>query len=279
MKNINKAITKEKNNENKIPQLLERLKGPDRSYADLAKATGISPASMTRIKKGDYIPSPTTMKKLTSKEANPQGGVTYEDLMEAAGYESEEKIDIKLLNRYEGANESLPGNLKRAEIPHKRNYGAEFSEYENNVMSSIYKSLVDKEILFRKNKDNIIFRIPVGSVWQPDLCVDMLDGNIKRWFFELKYIPDNGHRISRMMLDDLYEKLLMSKPDEETKISIVINNEQIFQRLKCCEHGFAYRGELSVIYYDGEKKELVEECYLSNYCEGDVTREIYLTNH
>ena len=57
---------------------------------------------------------------------------------------------------------------------------------------------------------------------------------------------------------------------------MVVNSKRIFDMLKRYKHGLAFRGELSVIYYDSEKQSFVDEYYLSNYYEEDYNREIYI---
>ena len=79
------AIDDEELNRRKkeVADLIEKAKGKNRSYADYAKLTGVSTASFSRMKKGDYLPSPKTTRNLTSEAADPQGGVTYDEMMRA----------------------------------------------------------------------------------------------------------------------------------------------------------------------------------------------------
>lgn len=58
----------------------------DRKVYEVERAAGIGNGIIGKIMRGERFPSSITIKKLTSPEANPQNGVTYEKLMIAAGY-------------------------------------------------------------------------------------------------------------------------------------------------------------------------------------------------
>ena len=74
----------------------------------------------------------------------------------------------------------------------------------------------------------------------------------------------------------LTQTLLRCRPDRNTKLSLVINDKNVFEAIRKYEHGIAYRGEFSVILFEREKERLSEEVYLSNYYEEDRSREIYI---
>jgi transcriptional regulator with XRE-family HTH domain len=93
-------------------RLLELAKG-DRSINEYARECGVSSAHISRLLRCllDTPPNPETIKKFAQKAAN---GVTYEDLMKAAGHiinevEAEEKtIDDEIMEIMEIMRELGP---------------------------------------------------------------------------------------------------------------------------------------------------------------------------
>ena len=67
-----------------------KLARGDRSLRQYAKDAGVSYTTVYVIENGEYTPTPKMIQKLTSKQANPQNGITYEDVMNAAGYKTEQ---------------------------------------------------------------------------------------------------------------------------------------------------------------------------------------------
>lgn len=226
---------------------LEMLKGEDRSYGDLAKAAEISRSAMYKMAAGKYMPSRETIRKLTSEKANPQGGVTYEELMNAAGYITK-KIDADI---------EIPSDGKR-EI---------YYQYERDGISQVYTNLVEKGFVFRKENEGVARLIN-------DLTIDLIDQPIEHWMFDFKYWTNSNHAF--MSIDRMLGEALMIGMTDETKLTFIVNDHTGYQRLKRYDHKLSYRGELSVVFYDYDKKKFVEEVYLSNYYEGDRSREVYL---
>ena len=67
---------------------LLRLAQGDRTAGEFANAAGISIVSLSRINHRVVKPSLLTLSKLTSEEAAPQNGITYEMLVDAAKAEN-----------------------------------------------------------------------------------------------------------------------------------------------------------------------------------------------
>ncbi len=253
-----------------IATLLIEAKGDGRSFAAYAKAAGISPAAMTKMKKGEYIPSPGAMKKLTSQEANPQGGVTYEDMMRAAGYESEEASDLRRLT----VNVELDDKDDKDTLDNVRKGYTLYDmcqRFEKNAKSHIYTSLAEKGIAFRKSDYELEYR-PGSGV---DLVIDVMDQGISRWAFDFKLLRESRF-VNTMALFATIGNALKLNIDKQTKLSFVFNDRRAVQVLRKYEHAMSFRGEVSVILYNMSEGELVEEFYLSNYFLDDHSREIYL---
>jgi len=66
-----------------LQELVKKARG-DRTKRKYAEDSGVNVAIISRIESGDYRPGRKVLEKLTSVQANPQGGVTFNDLLEAA---------------------------------------------------------------------------------------------------------------------------------------------------------------------------------------------------
>lgn len=66
----------------KLIHLLKKAQG-NRTQNEFALHCGISSSAISRIKNGEYIPKPNMLKKIAEKAQN---GVTFSELMEAAGH-------------------------------------------------------------------------------------------------------------------------------------------------------------------------------------------------
>lgn len=100
-------------NKEKFAELLSLAKGSERSINQYGLHSDISPAHISRLLRGklDTPPSPETIKKLADKAHN---GVTYQDLMEAAGHLGELNLGFGSIDDKENNTPEipeLPGNL------------------------------------------------------------------------------------------------------------------------------------------------------------------------
>ena len=86
---------KNQNSNQELADIIRSARG-DRSLRDYAEAAGVSYMTIYKAERGDYIPSSKTIKKLSTGAANPQNGVTYEDMMVAAGYQIKKRYPKRL---------------------------------------------------------------------------------------------------------------------------------------------------------------------------------------
>ena len=75
----------EKEENRKTAELTLRLIG-NRSFKEVAEETGVDPSTISYITRGRTKPTVKVIQLMTSLNANPQGGVTYEEFMRVAGY-------------------------------------------------------------------------------------------------------------------------------------------------------------------------------------------------
>ena len=261
----------------RLVELLKLAKGENRTFATYAREAGISQAAITRIVNGDYVPSPKTIMKLTSEAAKPQGGVTYEEMMKAIGYSLQEYPVLVVKNEdvSEKTNDAdndiiISGDAKRRDDIRQRR-----QDFEKKGISLIYTTLIEKEILFKKNNEqNVSYKDSPYSFWHPDLALELIEQPISEWLFEFRYLPFD--RISRMDAYLALGRTMLINLKDTSKLTYVTNNVNLFQFLKRFDHSVSYRGEISVALIDIENMVITEECYLANYHEGDRGREIFL---
>lgn len=245
-----------------VYELIQKAKGAHRSFTAYAKAAGVSPASLTKIKNGEYMPSPDVMRKLTSDAADPQGGVTYDDLMMAAGYA--DRL-VAYTNRV----------MTHLDFSRENSFVRLYSEYEQDCFSLLYTVLVDRGVIFGKGNRGALLR---GDFQTPDLSIEIMNLPITIWNFEFLFFHEKKYKPSLM---GIYAKLgeqLRLPFEEGTKLSLVVNHRGAYRLFEKFDHALSFRGELSIILVDLEKKKLVDEVYLSNYHEGDRSFEVYLTD-
>ena len=248
---------KSKQNE-RIIETLEKARG-DRSYREYAEAAGVSTSSLIRIARGDFIPSPAFIRKLTADQARPEGGVTFEEMMAAAGHQELSYVPDWMIG-------DKIVEIKPADSQQNRLQGYVIQQYENRFLGDLCVALLRKGYSIGKLDDRKAV----------DFSVSVQQGRIKAWNFEAKYIDDCSaeHKFSQRLIM-MFGQLMLQAPDPEQKMTIVVNSEDFFTRLKGFVGRIPYRGDLSVILYDYEKGAFMEEKYLSHYYE-DETEEFFL---
>ncbi len=261
-----------------VADLIEKAKGKNRSYADYAKLTGVSTASFSRMKKGDYLPSPKTIRNLTSEAADPQGGVTYDEMMRAAGYVTEEPdYAIELAGMGEDKihivekSNSLRDSRQSDRL---KNYSKRLF-FEKEVASKIYTMLVENGMMFRKKDEEEVKEL-YGGGNRPDLEIAIMDQKIKDWAFEFIWFPQERHYPGMHFLFHAMGYALKMRFHEGMKLTYVINSKQTFQYFERFDHALSFRGELSILLYDSDENRFVDEVYLANYHEEDRSKELYL---
>ena len=191
---INHNTQDEKDNalrKKQFAELLEKAKGENRSFGAYAKAAGVSPASLSRMLKGDFLPKPETVEKLTSSEANPQNGVTYDAMMSIL---KRDRI-LAYCERLLDISTSLPEDsspkeeIKQSAIS-ERIMAANL--YEKEAISQIYTALAEKGMMFKKMAGD-----DVASNRRTDLEIELIDQPVNKWIFEVKYYPkvEFGNRL------------------------------------------------------------------------------------
>ena len=263
----------ESTNQN-IIDIINKAKGT-RSLRAYAEAAGVSAAGLSKIMKGAYKPSIATIKKLTSDDANPQNGVTYHDMLIAAGYEDsdldqmvsdavDEQISQMVIterkNKSDASSENTAGrsenDIVRTSIHERMRV---FREFETYAIGAIIVALNNAKYSFGINNNE-------GMMGAPDLDITIENHNVSHWYFEIKMVTENHLKFARHRIrNDIAYLIMRFAPDPTVKVSIVYDNQEVYEYLKRYAGQISYKGELSVICVDREKNRIIGETYLSHY--------------
>lgn len=252
----------------------------NRSLREYAEAAGVSYMTIYKAEQGEYIPSSKTIKKMSTGSANPQNGVTYEDMMVTAGYQDKEMVSETasalaqqmVEEAYE--NGKIGGNIGysvQTWSPLRMHSREIYAEYLRKVTGTIFTTMFQKNMYFtskRNYEGDVRNRVP-------DITLDVDYGRINEWWFEVKYFQEK--KFVSMNMQILLGNMLFYKIKKNIKLSIVVNSEEAYKYLGRRATDMPYRGELSVILVDIDKQKVVAEQYLSNYFEDDHSAEFFLT--
>ena len=241
-----------------------------------AKDAGVSYTTVHIIENGGYTPSPNMIQKLTSKQANPQNGITYEDIMNAAGYKTElddAKVDEKV--REMAAQIIAETDKSDEKVGFERqpydNYTELVDQLDDRAKGLIFLSLAKAGMAFSYEMSDERFKLLMKS----DLIISIDKGRIKKWKMHFFCTPD-GRAYSRISTFVAISRFLTYPDTKDMKFSIVTNDPSSFAYFKKYEHALAFRGDLSIILVDISIREIVEEVYLSNYFLDDDSDEFFI---
>ena len=247
---------KEKNIE--FAEIIKEARG-DRSLREYAEDSGVSYMTIYKAERGECVPSPKTIKKLSSVKAKPQNGATYERMMVAAGYQDNDSVS-------ETASVLAQSTAGKFDVRKQELH----DEYLRKVTGIIFTTMFQKNMSFASNGLQNEAR---GRV--PNISLDIMDcGRIARWWFIVRHFEENRNPYINMQI--LFANLLFYKITKDTKLSIVVDSKDAFGNLVRRAKDMPYRGELSAILIDVEKQEVVKEEYLTNYFEHDHSEEFFL---
>lgn len=248
----------------------------NRSLRKYANDAGVSYSTIYMIEKGEYVPSPKMIKKLTSKQANPQNGITYEDVMNAAGYKTEQDEDkvgekaremaVQII--VENDRNDAKGRFERLSYEARR---ALMDQLNDRAKGLIFYALAKAGMVF----SNEISDERANFFRRNDLLLSIDKGRIRTWKIQFICTP-NGERYMRMNVTMLFSRFLTYPNTKEMKFSVVTNDPSSFAYFKKYEHALAFRGDLSVILVDINVQEILDEVYLSNYFLNDYSDEFHL---
>lgn len=264
----------EKEENRKIAELVNKVVG-DRSYKEAAADAGINPSTLSYICRGKVKPTPDVISAITKPEANPQGGISVEELMHACEYQS---ASADRMIKYAELLGDAVGKEK-SEILH--NIFAAQNDYEKKCAAwriELIQVILDKGYSIIRNNINV----GNHSIFSPDgmtrldaqFGVANTETKIICWNFVFDLSARDLEREGWLYTTSVFGELLGCGPmNENIKLSYVTMNKQHFDALCRFKELIPFRGDLSIILIATDCKEILEEQYLSHYIEGDKSNE------
>lgn len=273
-----------------LHDLLEKARG-ERSWRQYAMDANISPSAFTRFEKEGKAPGMKILQKITSEKAVPRGGVTYEDLMVAAGYQDRPQDQFPFMDSIlPDIQIELGDNLQQVDRAQQR-AAARAEKYK--------RELVEKQM------SGTLFRIFAEKGWRTSLVMDpnypeslicklqlKVEGKpVDRWFIGFRpispkfkeQIDENGNVTRRSYVKgtvrDFMFPYLFEKTQPGFKYSFVVNDREAFDTALRYKDALAFRGDLSVILLSEDMADVLDEVYLSNYQIGNHENEFFITGN
>lgn len=236
-------------NKDLFSTLLNKARGK-RSINQFANETGVSAAHISRFSRCllNAPPSPETISKLSSKA---HGGVSYKDLMVAAGHiDVAEPVDDE-------ENSTVPSHgqwpiISESPLERIRQMTLLESKFFQIILSHLYKS--DYKWSIQK---------PEGKHLFPDMTIDIEHDGYTRWYLEFKGSLSERFRFSSLP-HPVYGQIALMELAPTDKFTIAVNTQANFnQFLK--RPPKALRANLYVMLVDLEKGKIVSEEKLCDY--------------
>ena len=267
----------------KVASLVRQLVG-DRSIRKTSEDTGVAASYIAAILKGKYLPSAEILRKLSSPDAKPRNAITLEDLMMAAGYQTDYSENMMISNgttlddgqSTEGEDEQalLKTKEEKTRFHRHEEYRNQQKRFMMLASGLVYEALAKKRIVFTRG-------FPEWTIIRADISIDVSLYFLSEWWFRFFYVDKiSDVRSFRMYIRRIIGQYIFIEPKKGRKLSLVINDRECFDVFVSFKDKLSYRGELSVILINVEKCIIEKEVYLSHYdeCYKKET-EIYINDY
>lgn len=270
--------------ENTVKELVKIAKG-ERTLKEYEKDSGVDAAVISKIISGQYVPQKAEVyKRLTSENAKPRGDVTYEKLLEAAGFSASYMAGIAAATTVINTVNLLPTialpistvaaatmiGVKTASNKSRKKIESEIDEvYKNvkkfamNANAILYEHMTQKDISFLpfRNSEKIEDRL--------NTYLSILgESLIKIYKFTYIYLSEeemDRNEIVENAANRAIERLIFDVPTEEKKVSIIVNCKELYDYISNYKGKLSYRGNLSVLFVDVKQYKVIAEEYISYY--------------
>lgn len=235
-------------NKTEFAQLLEKAKG-DRSINQYANETGVSAAHISRFLREliEAPPTPETISKLVLKANN---GVTYRDMMIAAGY---------LLEQTNNNNEPNIDHIRPASLINDSpmNLRNEMELLEKKFMQIILGDLYKKSYMWSPAQFDT-------KTISPDMLLNIDQDEYKRWFIDFRPTPNGRNFMSQMNIFNILGRISTVELYPTDKYTIAVNNEKAYHYF-FRRPPISLRVNLYVMLIDIDKGEVIKEEMLCEY--------------
>lgn len=282
--------------QNNLISLIKKARG-NRTLREYAKDSDVNVSIISRIENGEYKPGRKVLQKLTSFEAKPQGGVTYQELLEVANNDEQYKKGLTAGMSVVGitpmALAGIPGitaalaalaggftmtkaqellqekEIKKSisdndEVARYSQLNQEIHRFAATAIGIMYGKMAEQGIKFRpiaKDEADLL-------LYDTDVLLSIEENEISSWLVKFATFSREDRELDRLVMQsvtNMFEKLLFEKPDLSRKVSIVVGNDVLFEYLTQYKERNSYRGNLSVIQVDVDLVEIVREEYISYF--------------
>jgi transcriptional regulator with XRE-family HTH domain len=271
-------------NDDKLMRLIKIIQG-DRSIRSFAADCHISPAAVSRIYKGEYMPSTKTLEKMANPKTNPQGDVTYEQLMVAAGYQKDYVKDAIDDATREFVSTRIDDVQRQQIKKHFRERKLQRKQIKDICIREISAEIFEKQAPWEIIKTEPAAVSGIVTDWSLQATEK---ADIERWDFIISYDIVNENKISglayRKLLGSL-GRLALLPPNPKIKYTLIFDLAHrsakdrfnvVIRQISEQERSISYRGNLSIMFidYTGQAKG-IHEIYLSTF-SGDKDKCITL---
>lgn len=237
---MSKAVNADREfNITKYAELLAKAKG-GRTQTEFAKDCGLSTAYICKHLNGriDRAPIPSTLKKIAAAAAN---GVSYEDLLDAAGYD---------VSKYSIVKDSTPNPDNNS-----RNWSLKFEKLATaTITTALSKSNLKWSV--KGTADNAALY---------DLDIEIIGEKISHWYFNFTTMnaeeqeSDKNSLLNRMF--QYYGRLVLIPTGINIKYSFVTDSQTFYDMLKANAPS-ALAMYISLILIDTSTLSVVKEEYV-----------------
>lgn len=274
--------------ENKTVSELITIARGDRTKKQYAEDSGVNIAIISRIENANYTPGKKVLEKLTSAAAKPQGGVTYQDLIEATNKDKQFKkglvtgmaalpimgipvigpaavagVGIKAVTSASKANKKSKKDEKKF-FNEMKDFATGMERYRATATGIIIAKLAENGTWCRPGKQEDT-DFPLNYTDQ----VLLIENNeINNWILSCFTINEENKSRKDFIKNfsaRFVDKLVHTKPDPRKKASFVVDDESLYNHLLELKDNISYRGNLSIIQFDAKNVKIVKEEFLSYY--------------
>lgn len=262
-------MSKKEYGNKKVADAIKAARG-ERSLRRYAADTGVNYITIYRIEKGESLPSPQTIKKLTTGAARPRNDVSYDDVMIAAGYQQNKNKEIEAMVDERAAEIAASDKILKSQ---KLIYsGGDYIRFRHYGFGLISSAISNNENLKIKGINYPMYSVNNREL---DMKVWLDDNKVDEWWFDFRHFVPDTRRSFDSYAFGTFGRLVLLNPDPKRKISIVYDNPEIFSFMKGRAYGISYKGDLSVILVDVKEGMIVEETYIAHYND-EVDSEFYI---
>lgn len=290
-------------NEISVRELVKRAKGEDRSLREYARDSGVDVAILSKIINGRYIPKkPGIYEALTSRKASPRGGVTYQQMMEAAGTSEEYQNGLSAgmsMGIQTALNDIPSSDLIR--VLQTRGIALDASKRSKATASAMKPEEIMK--IQRINSEALRFTatangIILGSLGKRgltfqivhtegtevdeihfDTYIRLMNREVSEFLIRYAFFSEeeaSSLPLARNTLRKMVEELVFLRPSRDRIVSVVTNHIEAYHDLCACKDQLSYNGELAVMLFDLESAMLLEEVYISHYASEEPVEALIL---